>query len=186
MNVDDLVNRITTLMQSQFGLKPKNQIGTHQRLYPAWYDIVQLPSHYRVPDFSKFTGVDEMTTLEHVTCYLAQLGEASVEEAHRVRFFPLSLSRPVSSWFSSLEPNSITRWADLEHKFHAYFYSGTGEKKISDLMNTRQRNNESGSEFIQRFRQVKSHCYSLNLSKGQLAELALQGVLPAIKEKFEG
>ena len=94
MNVDDLVNRITTLMQSQFGLKPKNQIGTHQRLYPAWYDIVQLPSCYQVPDFSKFTGVDEMTTLEHVSSYLAQFGEASMEEAHRVRFFPLSLSRP--------------------------------------------------------------------------------------------
>jgi len=127
-----------------------------------------------------------MTTLEHVSRYLAQLGEASVEEAHRVRFFPLSLSRLVFSWFSSLEPNSITRWADLEHKFHAYFYSGTGEKKISDLMNMRQRNNELGYEFIQRFRQVKSHCYSLNLSEGQLAKLALQGMLPAIKEKFKG
>jgi hypothetical protein len=58
----------------------------------------------------------------------------------------LSLSGPVFSWFLSFEPNSITRWADLE--FHAYFYSGTGEKKITDLANMRQRNNESGSEFI--------------------------------------
>jgi hypothetical protein len=60
-----------------------------------------------------------------------------VEEAHRVRFFPLSLSGPAFSWFSSLEPNSITGWADLEHKFHAYFYNGIGEKKISDLTNMR-------------------------------------------------
>ena len=162
MNADDLVNRITTLMQSQFGLKPKNQIGTYRCPYLAWYDIVQLPSLYRVPDFSKFTEVDEMTTLEHVSHYLAQLGEASVEEAHRVRFFPLSLSRSAFSWFSSLEPNSITGWANLEHKFHAYFCSRVGEKKILDLTNMRRRNNESGSEFIQRFRQVKSHCYLLN------------------------
>jgi len=71
MNADDLVNRITTLMQSQFGLKPKNQIGTDQHPYLAWYDIVQLPSRYQVPDFSKFIGVDEMTTLKHVSRYLA-------------------------------------------------------------------------------------------------------------------
>ena len=76
--------------------------------------------------------------------------------------------------------------ADLEHKFHAYFYSGIGDKKILDLTNMKQRNNESGSKFIQRFRQVKSHCYSLNLSDGQLAELALQGMLPAKREKFGG
>jgi hypothetical protein len=97
----------------------------------------------------------------------------------------LSLFRSAFSWFSSLEPNSITRWADLEKKFNAYFYSGTGEK-IIDLTSMRQRNNESGSEFIQRFREVRSRCYSLNLSDDQLAELALQGMYPLIREKFDG
>ena len=91
-----------------------------------------------------------MTTIEHISRYLIQLGEASVEEAYKVRFFPLSLSGPAFSWFSSLEPNSIIGWADLENKFHAYFYSGTGEKKITDLTSMRQRNNESDSKFIQR------------------------------------
>ena len=127
-----------------------------------------------------------MTTIEHISRYLVQLGEASVEEAHKVRFFLLSLSRPTFSWFSSLEPNSITGWADLENKFHAYFYSGTGEKKITNLTSMRQRNNELGSEFIQRFREVRSHRYSLNLSDGQLTELVLQGMSPLIKEKFGG
>ena len=60
----------------------------------------------------------------------------------------MSLSGPTFSWFSSLEPNLITRWDDLENKFHAYFYSGTREKKITDLTNMRQRSNESCSEFI--------------------------------------
>ena len=71
-------------MQSQFGLKPKGQVGSYQRPYPAWYDIVQLPPRYRVLDFSQFTGVDEMTTMEHISRYLVQLGDASVEEAHKV------------------------------------------------------------------------------------------------------
>ena len=78
-----------------------------------------------------------MTTMEHISHYLVQLEEASVEEAHKLRFFPMSLSRLAFSWFSSLEPNSITEWANLESKFHAYFYSGTGEKKITDLTSMR-------------------------------------------------
>jgi hypothetical protein len=87
------------MMQSQFGLKPKGQIGFYQCLYPAWYDIVQLPPRYRVLDFLKFTRVDEMTTMDHISCYLILLGEASVKEAHKVRFFPLSLSGLAFSWF---------------------------------------------------------------------------------------
>ena len=65
----------------------------------------------------------------------------------------MSLSGLAFSWFSSLEPNLIAGWADLESKFHAYFYNGTGEKKVTDSTNMRQRNNESGSEFIRRFRE---------------------------------
>ena len=97
----------------------------------------------------------------------------------------MSLSEPAFSWFSSLEPNSITRWDDLENKFHAYFYNGIGEKKITELTNMRQRNNESGSEFIQRFREVRSRYYSLNLSDGQLAELALPGMSLILRGKFK-
>jgi hypothetical protein len=106
-------------------------------------------------------------------------------EAHKVRFFPLSLSGPAFSWFSSIEPYSITGWADLENKFHAYFYSGIGEK-ITDLTSIRQRNNESGFEFIQRFKEVRSHCCSLNLSDGQLVEFVLQGMSLLVREKFDG
>ena len=40
MDADELVNRITAMMQSQFGLKPKGQVGSYQRPYSAWYDIV--------------------------------------------------------------------------------------------------------------------------------------------------
>jgi len=159
MDADEFTNRIVAMMQSQFGLKPKGQVGSYQRPYPAWYDIVQLPPRYRVLDFSQFTGVDEMTTMEHISRYLVQLGDASVEEAHKVWFFPLSFSGPAFSWFSSLEQNSIIGWAHLENKFHAYFYSGIGEKKLTDLTSMRQRSNESGSKFIQRFREVRSRCY---------------------------
>ena len=128
MDADEFTNRIVAMMQSQFGLKPKGQVGSYQRPYPAWYDIVQLPPHYRVSDFSKFTRVDEMTSMEHISCYLIQLKDASTEEAHKVRFFPLSLSGPAFSWFSSLEPNSITTWDWTTSSMHT---STVGQERRS-------------------------------------------------------
>ena len=56
--------------------------------------------------------------------------------------------------------------------------------KLTDLTNLRQRDDESVSVFIQRFRDVKNRCFSLVLSDQQLAEVAFQGLLPHIKEKY--
>jgi hypothetical protein len=107
------------------------------------------------------------------------LGEASVEEAHRVHFFSLSLSRPAFTWFSSLIANSIANWGDLKKKFHTYFYTGTGERKIIDLTNMKQRTNESGVEFLQRFQEMRNLCFSLNLTDDQPTALVVQGMLLA-------
>ena len=119
--------------------------------YPEWYDFVALPTNYRLLEFAKFTGQDSTSTIEHVSRYLTQLSEASIEEAHRVRFFSLSLLGPAFTWFSSFPVNSFANWTDLEKKFHTYFYTGIGEKKITNLTTIRQRTNESGTEFLQRF-----------------------------------
>ena len=119
--------------------------------YLEWYDLAALPTNYRLPEFAKFIGQDSTSTIEHVSRYLTQLGEASVEDAHRVCFFSLSLSGPAFTWFSSLPVNSIANWADLEKKFHTYFYTRTRENKITNLITIRQETKESGTEFLQRF-----------------------------------
>jgi hypothetical protein len=74
--------------------------------------------------------------------------------------------------------------ADLEKQFHKYFFTSLHEMHLVDLIAVRQRNDESVSEYIQRFRDVRSRCFSLNLTDGQLAQLAFQGLLPAIKDKY--
>ena len=73
-------------MKNQFGLKPKGQTFSYKHPYPEWYDLVALPTNYRLPEFAKFTGQDSTSIIEHVSRYLTQLGEATIEEAHRVRF----------------------------------------------------------------------------------------------------
>ena len=82
------------MIKNQFSLKPKEQTFSYKRPYPEWYDLVALPTNYRLPEFDKFTGQDSTSTIKHVSRYLTQLGEASIEEAHRVHFFSLSLSGP--------------------------------------------------------------------------------------------
>ena len=182
---DKIVHKLADLMEKQFGIK-KNQFKSYSLPYLDWYNRLELPPRWRVPDFSKFTGTDDTSTMEHISKYLAQLGDAVVEEIHRVRFFALSLSGPAFTWYSSLPRNSIHRWEDLENKFHAYFYNETTEKDITDLTCMRMRNNETGLEYLQRFRQTRNMCFSLNLSDSQLAKLAMQGMQPYLKEKLLG
>ena len=55
-----------------------------------------------MPDFAKFNGLDNKTTWEHVSQYLAQLGEAGNTDPLKVRLFPLSLTGTSFSWFSAL------------------------------------------------------------------------------------
>jgi hypothetical protein len=150
-NAHELLLSVTEMMKNQFGLKPKGQTFSYKRPYPEWYDLVALSTNYRLIEFAKFAGQDSTSTIEHVSRYLTQLGEASIEEAHRLCFFSLSLSAPAFTWFSSLRVNSIANWNDLEKKFHTYFYTRTREKKIIDLTTIRQITNESGAEFLQRF-----------------------------------
>jgi hypothetical protein len=115
-----------------------------------------------------------------------QLGEASADEAFRVRYFPLSLTGPAFTWFASLPAQSISTWKDLEQKFRAHYFSGSTEKKLIDLATLIQRHNETPMEFLRRFRETKGMCFSLNLPDDQLADMAVEGMLPAIREKMFG
>jgi hypothetical protein len=75
---------------------------------------------------------------------------------------------------------------DLEQKFHAHYFIGSNEKKLIDPTTLRQRHNEMPMEFLRRFRENKSMCFSLNLPNDQLADMAVAGMLPAIREKLFG
>jgi hypothetical protein len=128
-NVDLLVQKMTDVLQNQFGLKPKNQGHVYTPPFPEWYHRVALPNRMKVPsEFTRFSGQDDTSTVEHIARYLMQLGEASADEAFRIRYFPLSLTGPAFTWFTSLSAHSICSWKDLEQKFHSHYYTGSNEK----------------------------------------------------------
>jgi hypothetical protein len=114
-NVDLMVQKMADVLQNQFGLKPKNQGHVYTPPFPEWYNRVALPHRVKAPaDFTKFSGQDDTSTVEHIARYLMQLGEASADEAFRIRYFLLSLTGPAFTWFASLPAQSICSWKDLE------------------------------------------------------------------------
>jgi hypothetical protein len=95
------------------------------------------------------------------------------------------LSGTTFTWFTSLSPNSIFAWAQLEQKFHGYFYSGDTELRMSHLTAIKQKHNELVTDYIRRFRDSRNRCFNVNIFDKDLANLAYSGLSPPLKEKLE-
>jgi hypothetical protein len=147
---------------------------------------VAFPPGWHKPDFVKFSGDDNRTTWEHIRQYTAQLGEASTFNSLKVRLFSLSLTGTAFAWFSSLAPNSIDSWDQLEQKFHDHFFSGSNQLKLTDLTSVSQSKEESFSDYLKRFKEVRNCCFNLSLTDSDLADLAARGLRPAIRDRLEG
>jgi hypothetical protein len=113
-----LTNQLSTILHESFGIEPKGRGCVYQKLYPDYYNQLPYPRGYRVSEFSKFSGDDHKTTIEHVGQFILQCGEASANDTLKLIIFPSSLSGTVFTWFTSLATNSIFTWAQLEQKFH--------------------------------------------------------------------
>jgi hypothetical protein len=99
--------------------------------------------------------------------------------------FPLSLSGTIFTWFISLATNSIFIWAQLEQKFHEYFYSGDTDLRLSHRTTIKQNHNESITDYIRRFRDTRNWCFNLNISDKDLADSAYLGLSSHLREKLE-
>jgi hypothetical protein len=109
---------------------------------------MKAPNGWRVPDFKKFSGDDSKSTIEHISMFHAQLGEASAYDFMKVRNFPLSLTGTAFAWFTSLPSCSIGSWVELEEKCHNHFYNGACETRLSHLTSVRQERDESILDFF--------------------------------------
>jgi len=170
----------------ELGLEPKGKARAYQKPYLEYVDSTPYPRGFKILDFVKFMGEDGRSTFEHIGQFLAQISEVGTSDVYKLKLFPLSLSGTAFTWFSSLAPKSIVTWAQLEQKFHEYFYSGETELRLTDLILVKQKYNESVSEYIRRFRDVKNRCFSLIIAEKDLADIAFSGLLAHIKDRLEG
>jgi hypothetical protein len=176
---------IANMMKNKLSVDMGNT-RLYQKPYRADFDYVAFPRGWRMPNFVKFSGDDNRTTWEHISQYTAQLGEAGTYNSLKVRLFSLSLTGTAFSWFSSSAPNSIDSWDQLEQKFHDHFYSGSYQLKLTDLTSVRQNKEESVSDYLKCFKEVKNCCFNLSLTDSNLADLAARGLRPAIRDRLEG
>jgi hypothetical protein len=116
---NNLTNQLATILRESFDIEPKGRGRVYQKPYPGYYNQLPCPRGCRVSEFSKFSGEDCKTTLEHVGQFVLQCGEASANDVLKLRMFPLLLSGTAFIWFTSLAPNSF--FTQLEQKFHEYF-----------------------------------------------------------------
>src|SRR3954466_4890007 len=173
---------IRKILKDQFGILPKRKAIGYSKPYPNEYDLIPLPPKYRLPEFSKFNGSEGSSSIEHVSRYLAQLGIVSASNPLCVRFFAQSLTGPAFGWYTSLPPDSIRTWKQLEEQFHVQYHSEAAEAGIADLAQVRQKRGETVSEYIQRFRTVKNRFYSARLTEKEAVDLAALGLATPIKD----
>jgi hypothetical protein len=182
---NNLTNQLTTILRKSFGIEPKGRGRVYQKSYPDYYDQLPYLRGYRVSEFSKFSGEDGKTTLEHVGQFILQCDEASANDVLKLRIFPLLLFDTAFTWFTSLAPNYIFTWAQLEQKFHKFFYSGDTELRLSHLTTIKQKHNEFVAEYIRRFRDTRNRYFNINISDKDLADLAYSGLTQHLKDKLE-
>jgi hypothetical protein len=100
----------------------------------------------------------------------------------RVRFFSQSLTGLAFGWYTSLGPDSIRTWKQLEEQFHIQFHSEAVKAGIADLAQVQQKRGEIVAEYIQRFREIKNQCYSTRILEKEAVELASLGLVKPIKD----
>jgi hypothetical protein len=163
---------LATILRDSIRIEPKGQGEYIKNITPTTMT-------------NSLTLEDGKTTLEHVGPFILQCCEASANDMLKLRMFPLSISGTTFTWFNSLAPNSILTWAQLEQKFHEYFYFCDTELRLSHLTAIKQKHNETVIDYIRRFRDTRNRCFNLNISEEDPADLAYLGLLPHVQDKLE-
>jgi hypothetical protein len=58
---------ISAILRDQFGILPKRRAIGYTKPYPSDYDLIPLPPKYRLPEFTKFSGVEGSSSIGHVS-----------------------------------------------------------------------------------------------------------------------
>ncbi|KAK1660392.1 hypothetical protein QYE76_048551 [Lolium multiflorum] len=78
----DSCGEISAVLRDQFGILPKKKIIGYSKPYPNEFDLIPLPPKYRLPDFTKFSGSEGSSSIEHVR---QRRGETVSEYIQRFR-----------------------------------------------------------------------------------------------------
>jgi hypothetical protein len=63
---NNLTKQLTIILRESYDIEPKGLGRVYQKAYPDYYDQLPYSRSYIVLEFSKISGEDGKTTLEHV------------------------------------------------------------------------------------------------------------------------
>jgi hypothetical protein len=61
------MDQISAILRVQFGILPKRRTIGYTKPYPSDYDLIPLPPKYRLPEFTKFNGLEGSSFIKHVS-----------------------------------------------------------------------------------------------------------------------
>jgi ankyrin repeat protein len=109
------------LLRERLGVSVAILGQSYQKPYSHRFNTMTYLQGTGIHDFSKFSGESGESTHEHVSQFLAHLGELANRKAYRVRVFSLSLTGTTFARYTALSPNSINSWEELEQRLHEQF-----------------------------------------------------------------
>ena len=116
---------------------------------------VPFPSNFEPPKFEKYKGKGDPR--DHVKEFFISCQEVAYSDNYLIRLFPRSLGGQALEWFLNLPKGSLTTFADLSERFVKHFsYNVEHELTMMDLCNAKQKNGETFSAFLQRWRSLAS------------------------------
>ncbi|KAI4329959.1 hypothetical protein MLD38_028280 [Melastoma candidum] len=183
----DLREAITQVIEQVVpGIARRDDACLYRSPYPAYVDRdFPLPRGYKVPDFTRFSGEDEMTPLEHVTRFTHQLGEAAGNDFWKLKLFPNSLTGDAFTWYASLPPGSVASWTQMQSMFVKTFARLDTPMSMFEVMRLKQDNGEHPRQFLMKLRKALLRCRPPIPEKDQLL-LALNELSIPFQKKLQG
>ncbi|XP_050889681.1 uncharacterized protein LOC127094969 [Lathyrus oleraceus] len=166
-NLEVIVERIIV----RNGTNPGLQRPTYSSPLLDFVLQIEFPKGWKVPKFTKFAGDTEESTVEHVARYQIEVGDIVNNEDLKLKYFPSSLTKNAFTWFTMLPPQSVQAWTQLERLFHEQFYIGQSKISLKELNNVKQNIVESFDQYLNRFRLLKTRCFTQVLEH-ELVEIA--------------
>jgi hypothetical protein len=62
-----MVDQISAILRDQLGILPKRRVISYTKPYPGEYDLIPLPPKYQLREFTKFSGAEGSSSIEHVS-----------------------------------------------------------------------------------------------------------------------
>lgn len=140
----------------------------------------------KVPKFTKSVDDVNESIVEHIARYETEVGDITNDEGLKLRYFPNLSTKNYFTWFTTLTPNSICTWEQIEGIFHEQFYVDQPKISLKELSSIKRRSSESLEDYLNRFRILKSRCFT-RVPEHELVKMAAGGggLDFSIRKKFD-